>query len=475
MARVGRDIFTGTLDRTHLVPRSLDYWRALCGSPVDRMDQDTWLKEIFEPHRKRLIERDLARGLDVCLQMSIRDDLTPRSLIETVSNEALLAALRQIQPVDDPVSLLGIADIASSRAQGDSRFAAIAEQTIRRLCEPELRRSDGLDIYTLFCAFVSFISAELRIVQNVGSQPLYWRQICSWVQAALLLRSFSVVTFDVDELTRNLKTMRVAELVTAELLDLQQAPLSHPKLRVPKYLRAEVLGRLLVLQQRANVQNWNLPGSDLAKAVEQQTREDPFSVNMPGPLELERLPYWNFESLSEHFQDSLRTMASELTNIITESNWLRFAYLAQLIRYEEGILTRITELTRKAELTSGNNDEKRTAIAAIAHMAEIAYLATAQRHAALAEAILARCLEAVGISTDAEDAGTFFRIGLIATATLTETTDRLAQYLGLLSLALPQGMACRALAAEIAVLKTFVPARDWHRFSRADALSGLGS
>ena len=113
MARVERAVLTGTLDRTHLVPRSLDYWRAVCGSPVNHVDQETWLKEIFEPHRKRLIERDLVRGLDLCLAMGLRDDLTPRSLIENVSNDACWEALQHFRPADNPVSLIGVADITT--------------------------------------------------------------------------------------------------------------------------------------------------------------------------------------------------------------------------------------------------------------------------------------------------------------------------------------------------------------------------
>ena len=473
MARIGRDVLTGTLDRTHLVPRSLDYWRALCGSPVDHMDQETWLKEIFEPHRKRLIERDLVRGLDLCLAMGLRDDLTPRSLIESVSNDAFWVALQQFPPVDDPVSLLGIADIASSRAQTNSRFVAVAEQAVRRLCEPQLRRSDGLDTYALLLTLVSFISGELRAVPGIASQPAYWRQICSWTQAALLVRSFGAVHFDVDELSQDLDKVRAAEGATAELIDLRQAPLSHPSLTNPARLRAEVLGRLLLLQQRLKAQGVDLPGgSEFATAIEQETQANPFIVHMPGPLELDRLPNCHLKSFPEHFQNTLHTMAVELTTNITDPNWISFVYLGSLIRYDEEILDRVTELTRRAEFPGANKKERQTAIFQVA---QVAYLATAQRHSALAEAILARCLEGVGPSTDEQEAVAFFRIGLIATASLSDASDRVAHFLGNLAMLLPQGAACEALSAEIVVLRSLIPAKDWHRFSRAEALSALGS
>ena len=473
MARVERAVLTGTLDRTHLVPRSLDYWRAVCGSPVNHMDQETWLKEIFEPHRKRLIERDLVRGLDLCLAMGLRDDLTPRSLIENVSNDACWEALQHFRPADNPVSLIGVADITSSRAQTDLRFAAVAEQAVRRLCEPQFRRSDGLDIYSLLLTLVSFISGELRTVPGIASEPAYWRQICSWTQAALLVRSFATVHFNLDELSQSLDKMRTAEGATAELLDLRQMSLSHPSLTNPARLRAEVLGRLLLLRERLKAQGVDLPGdSEFAAVIKQETQVDPFLIQLPGPLELDRLPIWSLEALPEHFQSELCAMIDTLPTDIADDRWMNFVYLASLIRYDGAILARMTELMSKAELASVNVIDKRRAIV---HIAQLAYLATAQRHAALAEAILVRCLEAVGPLTDAEDAGAFVRIGLIATAALSDATSRFAQYLANLANLLPQGAACEALSAEMGVLRSLTPAKDWHRFSRAEALSALGS
>jgi diketogulonate reductase-like aldo/keto reductase len=66
------------------------------------MDQETWLKEVFGPHRHRLVERDLVRGLDLCLAMYLRDDLTLRPCTTYLSHDELWAALQQLQPLHDP-------------------------------------------------------------------------------------------------------------------------------------------------------------------------------------------------------------------------------------------------------------------------------------------------------------------------------------------------------------------------------------
>ncbi len=191
MARVSRDLVTGVVDKMHLVPRSLDYWSALCGPPLPALDQELWLKQVLDPHRRRLIERDLVKGLNLCLPMYVRDDLTLRPCTAHVSHDALWAALQQLQPIDDPFSLLGVLDLAVARVDEDERFAELAARTVERLCGEQLRRADGLDVYAFLPALVDLVQAELRILPHIASQPAYWRRLCSWTQAGPLVRAFS--------------------------------------------------------------------------------------------------------------------------------------------------------------------------------------------------------------------------------------------------------------------------------------------
>ena len=123
--------------------------------------------------------------------MGLRHDLSPQSLTTQLTHEAMWAALEQIQPIDDPFSLLGVADIATSRAHENSKFAELAGQTIRRLSEPHLRRSDELDIYAFFPAFVGFIYRELRLIPGFGSRPAYWRRICGGFRQPCLYARFA--------------------------------------------------------------------------------------------------------------------------------------------------------------------------------------------------------------------------------------------------------------------------------------------
>jgi hypothetical protein len=478
MARVGRDIMTGVMDKFHLVPRSLAYWEALCGPAPNGMEQERWLKEIFEPHRQRLIDRDLARGLDLCLAMSIRDDLTPRSLTAHVSHDDLWAALEQLKPIDHPFSLLGIVDLAVSRSD-DDRFATVAAQTVERLCGTQLCRADGLDVYAFLPALLDLVHAELQVAPSIASCPAYWRRICAWTQTALLLRAFQTLRFDPEEFSENIKTLKAAEAHTAELLDLREAPLSHYAETSRDCIRGEILGRLLILRQRQSEQGQNLPGADvLAEALADQANA-PFFTQMPGPLELDRLPALQLEHLPkdcDEFKADLQRRADELTSEADDQNWLLFLHLSRLFRFDDHILDRMTKLVPATQF--GVSEDSRRA--ALTHMFRLSYIALAQRNFPLADAILTRCLQGTGSGTDEHRASALVRIGFIATAALeheqdSETKERFAKYLRDLAFLLPQGAPCRAMCAELEVLKMFTPLGDWQSFAQAEALCLLGS
>ena len=198
---------------------------------------------------------------------------------------------------------------------------------------------------------------------------------------------------------------------------------------------------------------------------------------MPGPLELDRLPFHRFDNLPEwltEFADQLQCRARRLTSAVDDKNWTEFIYLSRLLLFSDDILAHITTLV--ASMTFGDSADER--LAALIHFDQLSYLALAQRHVALAEAILTRCLEEIGASTDERQTSALIHIGFVTTAAFgqeKETKERLAKYLRDLAYVLPQGAPCRALLAELEVLKTFTPVGEWHSFAQAEALCRLGS
>ena len=165
------------------------------------------------------------------------------------------------------------------------------------------------------------------------------------IPSTLLVRAFQAVRMDPEPFSENIKLLQAVEAQTAELLDLRQSPLSHPAENSRECIRAEIFGRLLLVQKRLDEEGQKLPGADaLAAAVKDPANAIPYFSQMPGPLELDRLPCWELDSLPDEcdeFKTDLRARADELTSDVNDQNWLLFFHLSRLFRFDDHIFNRI--------------------------------------------------------------------------------------------------------------------------------------
>ena len=107
----------------------------------------------------------------------------------------------------------------------------------------------------------------------------------------------------------------------------------------------------------------------------------------------------------------------------------------------------------------------------------LSYVALEQRNVSMAEAILTRSVQWIGAETNEHHVIALFRIGCIATAASGQDfaiKERFGKYLRDLAFLLPKGDTCRALSAEIEVLKAFTPLSEWQNYAQAEALALLG-
>ena len=482
LRRIERDFIEGSVNTSVLVPGSLGYWERLCGPVSECDDQESWLRGPFVEHRRALLRRDTMNGLDLCLAMAVRDDLSPRVLIGEMSDDTLWAALHARCPYDDPFTLIAIADIAASRgavtADGEQRerFNARTEETVRRLCARELARADGIDVYGFLPALLDLILDELRVIESMASRPAWWRRLCAWTHAALVVRALRAVRFDSAVFSEALGQLREPRAGFAGLLELREAPLWRPYDTTGPRVRAEVIGRLNLLQVRAKSEDRPLPGGDAIEKAVRVVSEilGPFAPYLPGPLECAGPPPGDIENfITEEHPEQLAELRASLTTNLRDPIWAHVSYLARIVRLDPTTLERATELVRQASF--GEGAERR---AGMRGMSDVCLIAASTRYAPLAEAALARCVRDVGESTTQEEAGHLLQLALMGAAAF-DDADVGRRWLGeqLLSLAsrLPRGAPCRALATSMDALKTLLPSTVWAALSRAEAMANLGS
>src|SRR6476620_383949 len=99
----------------------------------------------------------------------------------------------------------------------------------------------------------------------------------------------------------------------------------------------------------------------LSEAVAAQAKSAPFLSHMAGPLELDRLPAWQFENLSAEFDEfkaDLRQRAAELTSEIGDHNWLVCVHLSRLFRFDDYIVGCILRLIPSTKFGVSDDDRR---------------------------------------------------------------------------------------------------------------------
>ena len=218
--------------------------------------------------------RDLRGGLDICCLGALRDDLMPGQWVKTVDNDTLWGALSSCNAENNPLSLLGALDIALYR-QGDSRFLEFAAAAVSKLADDRFEQAGGTDIYT-----------ALHIVYDFVRQPGYWKRMCAWMQAGLIIRSLAMSRLECD--TDSLRQWGHSGMPTAGayavLVDAVQEPMLLVQQILPQTLRNQMLGRLRILRLPHESKGHQVPQSediDHALAQAQDRKGLPWTLLVP--------------------------------------------------------------------------------------------------------------------------------------------------------------------------------------------------
>ena len=278
-----------------VVPPSIAYWERFCGPVPNGPDPETYFREQLMPYRKGLIDADAEVGLDIACLGSMRDDLYPGACLDGVDDETVWNALASIPMQGNPIALLAALDTALYRA-GDERFRRFAEGVIDMLLDDHLGLPEDIDVYRLFEILADFEMDRLGLVEGIGKCPGFWRRMCAWMQAGLIVRTaigFGAVP-DLGKLEEWCKQRMVPPGSLRRLADCQAEPLLLGHMHLPGSLRHEVLVRLAGLKERHEK-----AGRVVPKAEEIESAKSRLSQNqdrsklasmVPGPAALHLCP-----------------------------------------------------------------------------------------------------------------------------------------------------------------------------------------
>jgi hypothetical protein len=325
-----------------LIPNSLVYFERFCGPSIAGADHEEYFRSILPRHRKDLMRRDLARGLDICLQGALRDDLMPGAWTEHVGDDELWEALTACDPSSNPFALLGALDIAIGR-QHDERYRTFAEEAVRKLIQAKFPRPDGHDTYELLPLFAELVLNRIHGLEGGALQPPCWKRMCAWMQAGFLVRLTRPIRLERDSFREWVQGHQTLAGLYAKLLDLRHEPMYRAAEMSRVALREEVIGRLMIVRERHSSAGRLVPGSDsISEIVARLTAQGSLGWALPGPLDGHHRPAETgrnrlSEGEREPFVEDLATApdASILSTL---------AYLSQRYDLGESLLARLREI-----------------------------------------------------------------------------------------------------------------------------------
>lgn len=451
-----------------LVPESLPYYESFCGPVPQVADPEEYLKAALPSFRQQQLARDLTGGLEICLLGALRDDLMPGPWTLNISDDAMWDALQAIDHPTNPFVALGKLDIALTRLH-DRRYEALADDTLGHLCKDTLLRPDQVDGYELLPLFAQLTLNQLNQTEGGALHPPFWKRLCAWMHAGLMVHSFSQGQLKIEPLHDWIEGHRSWPGIYAELLDLCHEPMYLAGQFSRAGLRKEIIGRLMILKIRNEAAGRPVPHSeDIEAAMSRLTKEgDPLAWAMPGPLDGHLLP---LKQDGRRLPDAdVNQILALLSQIDPGDIWIQLAYFSQYFDLGQPILARICE--RYASMNIQTSD---VAIAEwTRRLFNLGIVAAAHRNHALAEAIGNLALKlAPLVSTPNEATSLLYHI-LLASAAFESPTAwsswTRAQLEGL-ARNLPAGEVSKALYVHLRAVKEATPL-DLDITSSAEAIA----
>ncbi|MEW6219215.1 MAG: hypothetical protein AB1634_06710 [Thermodesulfobacteriota bacterium] len=246
--RIAEAFRTGKTGRPALIPDRLAYYEKLCGPAPDATPPEDYLRVDLPLYRRKLLRRDLARGLEICLLGALRNDQCPGQWVEDVPDDLLWDALTLCSPTDDPFSLLGALDVALYRHH-DKRFRDLARNATARLLQDTFPRPDGIDTYEFLPLLAELTLNHLNTREDWATRrPPFWKRLCAWMHAGFLARVTLDYVVKLDTFRDWADSCMRPAGQYAQLLDLRREPMLWAAGMTRLSLRHEIVGRLTMLR-----------------------------------------------------------------------------------------------------------------------------------------------------------------------------------------------------------------------------------
>ena len=360
------------------VPRSMAYFERLVSRHPVVQEPDEHLQEVLVPYRKKLLNRDIATGLDICCLGAVHDELSPGQWVAGYDHDVIWNALSSCRTKSNPFSLLGALDVALYRLE-DERFEKFAVEAVSQLSDENFGQQSDFAPYRLLLVCVDFVFNQISLLDNGSTYPNFWKRLSAWMQGGLIARSMveSSLAIDLDSFQAWTQSNTVAAGAYAEITGARREPMLLAGRIAPQALRLEIFGRLHTLRTRHEDEGRWVPGSEAIDRAEERIMKAglPYALGLPGPFDGHRRPT---TLVPEEVRKSLGQLAASSAEMFPRS----LVMASQLYALGQPELERTVRAVQNTA-ESGQDDVR----SALTHLELASVVASANRDTALADAI----------------------------------------------------------------------------------------
>ena len=227
---------TTNLDSDSLLPDNAEYFERLIAPLAGASNFDAFIDGSLTSTRAELLAKHRSTGLRRIAYSALWRPLIPFQLfrsLEVADVEPLLAAY-------DPFSLLCGFEICGDGLSRDPAFAVLGARFLEKLFDKKERSPR----FSLFAAFATIATVNIRSVVRSPDAPLWWIRLAALAHAGVLTNAKAGMP-NSEEFLKWASRLFGLNYLWMTTIDLHDAPRWQPNWIDPDFLFAEVVGRVV--------------------------------------------------------------------------------------------------------------------------------------------------------------------------------------------------------------------------------------
>jgi hypothetical protein len=382
----------GTLSKVDFLPSQIAHWENITAKHQSSQTLSEFIEGELAAERAARITFDPGVAVDVISLTFGAPELVPLEAMRQIDPEIMIASLRRLMELSDPLALSGAFDICADRVSTDNRFVDLGEAILNRLLA-DPKRVLG-ELATFATAFV-IASGHLAQHEVLRKQPVFWRRLAAASHASLVTRILGSNSDDEHPLFSWAMRETGKLFYLSVLNDGHVEPRWRPDWITPEYLAADIYGRLLASLQKlgdAAPPNWRKEIEDAKASMVKDV--PPMAHTFPAVLQGWRAPSADMPASDTPVGEMFAKLATEPT----VENFLMFIQLT----YAFGFPPDARESALKVVQSLRNEIAATPADFAQAALDLAAFIAARNRDAELADAVAVVSIERLVATQDVD-------------------------------------------------------------------------